>query len=123
MTQADTAGPDALDPDIENRGGNLIAFGRKLAWGYLPWSAAGVACIGLLISRSQSWEALIAGGIFFAIFSALFLVAQLTLFALPSQPRRRFVLWSGALSIVNLLITMPLLGFAMAWTVRALRTL
>jgi hypothetical protein len=87
---------------------------RKLLGGYVLYTALGLLGIYLVIRRSTSWEALLAGRVYFTFWGGSFAAAQLAAFALPAAQPLRFHLWMVFLSLFNVVVGGPLLWYAFA---------
>lgn len=82
--------------------------------GYLPFSLAGVLFIVTVVWRPSSWVAVLSGGFLAVIWSAIFLILQITIFEIDASPYKRFLRLAAALSIFNLFVGVPLFWFLVA---------
>jgi hypothetical protein len=87
---------------------------RKRLGGYVLYTVLGLFGIYLAIRRSTSWEALLAGRMYFSFWGGGYAAAQLAAFALPAANPVRFHLWMVLLSLFNVLVGGPLLWYAFA---------
>jgi hypothetical protein len=88
---------------------------------YLLFSIVGVSIIFYFFLSSKSWAAVLGGGFFIVVWSATFLLLQLTILAIRTSPRKRFWKIATAVSVVNLFVGVPLILLLLSAIFRFLR--
>jgi hypothetical protein len=87
-------------------------WGRRFLFGYLPFTAVALGLAFAIVAASESWVALLAGGVVLLAWSLLVLITQLPILLVKYDSR--FLLKASAITLFNLFGT-PFLVAAL-WT-------
>ena len=90
----------------------------KLTRGYLPYTLIPILITLCIVALSNSWAAVLAGGVIFIILSSFLVIFQLVIFKLPTKSKMKFHLYCFSATLFNIFITPTAIGALLRALVR-----